>query len=237
MTAIEKYDKERSHKPSEWYKPSSLNCLRQMYFMRTKAEVDDTFTEYNSIGMADTGSRRHVAIQTVLEHMEDMQYDWRYIDVAEYIEEKHKAGKCQSLSVVGKSGAETKLFDDVWKLMFLCDGIIQRISTGEYYLFEFKNQISFKAAGKESVDKEHFNQVTAYCAELDLTKAFVLYENRDNCNLECPELFEVTEDMKQSFYNRLLECEGYVERLIIPPKPEDTKKCKWCKYKTVCRKA
>ena len=45
MTAIEKYDNLKSHKPSEWYKPSSLNCLRQMYFMRTKAEPDDTITD------------------------------------------------------------------------------------------------------------------------------------------------------------------------------------------------
>lgn len=236
MTAIEKYDRLNSHKPSEWYKPSSLNCLRQMYFMRTKTDVDEAVTEYNSIGMADTGTRRHVAIQTVLERMEDMGYDWRYIDVEKYINMKHNQGKCLSLNVVGKNGAETKLFDNIYKVMFLCDGIVQKISTGEYYLFEFKNQISFKANGKESVDKEHYNQVTAYCAELDLDKAFVLYENRDNCSLECPELFRVSQEMKDNFFNRLLECEGYVERLILPPKISDTKHCKWCKYKTACRK-
>lgn len=236
MTAIEKYDKLNSHKPSEWYKPSSLNCLRQMYFMRTKTEPDETVTEYNSIGMADTGSRRHVAIQTVLENMEKMGYDWKYVDVEDYINMKKKQGKCLFLDVVGKHGAETKLFDSSMKLMFLCDGIIQKISTGEYYLFEFKNQISFKANGKEYVDKEHYNQVSAYCAELDLSKAFVLYENRDNCNLECPELFEVTQDMKDKFFDRLLDCEGYVERLIVPPKCDNTKTCRWCKYKTACRK-
>ena len=237
MTAIEKYDNLKSHKPSEWYKPSSLNCLRQMYFMRTKAEPDDTITDYTSIGMADTGSRRHVAIQTVLENMESMGYDWRYVDVSDYVDMKKSQGKCVFLDVVGKNGAETKLFDNDMKVMFLCDGIMQRISTGEYYLFEFKNQISFKANGKEGVDKEHYNQVTAYCAELDLNKALVLYENRDNCNLECPEVFEVTQEMKDSFYDRLLDCEGYVERLIVPPKCENTKICRWCKYKTACREA
>lgn len=237
MTAIEKYDRLNSHKPSEWYKPSSLNCLRQMYFMRTKTEPDETITEYNSISMADTGSRRHVAIQTVLENMENMGYDWRYVDVADYIAMKKEQGKCLFLDVVGKNGAETKLFDSAMKVMFLCDGIMQRISTGEYYLFEFKNQISFKANSKEAVDKEHYNQVSAYCAELDLSKAFVLYENRDNCNLECPELFEVTQEMKDAFFDRLLDCEGYVERLIVPPKCDNTKTCRWCKYKTACRKA
>lgn len=237
MTAIEKYDNLKAHKPSEWYKPSSLNCLRQMYFMRTKTEQDDTITDYTSIGMADTGSRRHVAIQTVLENMESMGYDWRYVDVSDYIDMKKSQGKCAFLDVVGKNGAETKLFDNAMKVMFLCDGIMQRISTGEYYLFEFKNQISFKANGKEGVDKEHYNQVSAYCAELDLNKALVLYENRDNCNLECPEVFEVTQEMKDSFYDRLLDCEGYVERLIVPPKCENTKICRWCKYKTACREA
>ena len=42
--------------------------------------------------------------------------------------------------------------------------------------------------------------------------------------------------MKDKFFDRLLDCEGYVERLIVPPKCDNTKTCRWCKYKTACRK-
>lgn len=237
MRAIEKTDKINSHKPSKWYKPSYLNCLRQMYFMRTEAEIDDTVNVYNSISMADTGTRRHVAIQNILKQMKDLGYDWEYINVADYIDMQHEVGKCSHIKVVGEFGAETKLFDSAYGVSFMCDGIIRRISTDEYYLFEFKNQVSFKSKTKDNVDKEHFNQVIAYCAELDLNKALVLYENRDTCTLQCPVVFVVDTAMKLAYYTRLLECDSYVERIKVPPKTKDSKICTWCSYKLECRKA
>lgn len=236
-TAIERYDKLCSRKPSQYYKPSSLNCLRQMYFTRIGENIDDTITPYSSIGMADTGSRRHEAIQQVLSCMKGMGYNWEYVDVADYVDMKHEDGKCLNIKVEGKRGAETKLFDEVYQISFLCDGIIKKLSTNEYYLFEFKNQVSFKLKDKNKVDDAHINQVTAYCAELDLDKALVLYENRDTCILKCPEIFEVTPQMKQKFYSKILECEDYVEHLKVPPKNNDETVCKWCKYKLACRKA
>jgi hypothetical protein len=164
-------------------------------------------------------------------------FDWEYVDVADYIAYKQSQGKCLNLEIKGQSGAETHLFDKVLGVSFMCDGIIRRKSTGAYYLFEFKNQVSFKYAGKSGVDAEHYNQVSTYCMELDLDYAFVTYENRDVCELNVPELFHVTEEMKQSVVNKILECESYVERLIIPPKHTTDKPCRWCKYKTECRKA
>ena len=32
------------------------------------------------------------------------------------------------------------------------------------------------------------------------------------------------------------DIEGYVERMIAPPKTEDTKNCKYCPYKGICSK-
>ena len=237
MAAIETRDQKHRRKPSQWYKPSSFVCLRQMYFMRIGETPDDTRSEYNAIGMADTGTRRHEAIQEVLEEMNDLGYDWKYLDVAEYLARKQEQGKCLDIKVVGKRGAETKLFHETLSISFMCDGILERVSTGQCYLFEFKNQVSFKYNGKEAVDKEHIDQVSTYCMALDLDEALVLYENRDTCNLECPELFTVTDEMKQRQVDKILECESYVERLIPPPVCEATKACRWCQYQTSCRKA
>lgn len=237
MSAIERYDKISSRKPSRWYKPSSFHCLRNMYFTRMGAEQDTATVGYQLIGMADTGSRRHEAIQNVLLQMKDLGYDWEYVDVEEYVNQKKKFGKCLTLKVNGKRGVETHLFDEQLKVSFMCDGIIRKISTNEYYLFEFKNQTSFKYAGKECVDKAHVDQVTCYCTLLDLDKAFVLYENRDTCLLECPEIFEVTDKMKQELcIDKIMECESYVERMIAPPMTEDKKNCRWCSYRTICQK-
>lgn len=237
MAAIEARDRKYKRKPSQYYKPSSFVCLRQMYFMRIGETPDDTRTEYNAIGMADTGTRRHEAIQEVLMEMEALGYDWRYVDVADYIKRKQEEGKCLDIEVVGKHGAETKLFHKTLSISFMCDGILERISTGQYYLFEFKNQVSFKFNGKEKVDAEHIDQVSTYCMALDLDQAFVTYENRDTCNLECPETFDVTPEMKQRQVDKILECESYVEKLIPPPVYDTTKPCRWCQYATACKKA
>jgi Domain of unknown function DUF83. len=238
MSCIERTDLMNARKPSKWYKPSSLACLRNMYFTRTQAPTDRMPTDYNSIGMADTGTRRHEAIQEVLLNLRKLGYDWEYVDVADYVEKKQAQGKCKSLIVREKVGAETLLFDSTLLISFRCDGIIRKLSTDEYFLFEFKNQVSFKYSQKSNghIDPAHHNQVICYCTALDLDKAFVMYENRDTCNLEVPEIFEVTQEMKNNLVDRIMECESYVEKMIAPPKPEDTKVCKWCRYRTICRK-
>lgn len=236
QNAIEKMDFMTRHNSSTYYKPSSCVCLRQMYFMRIGEDVDESITEYNAIGMADTGTRRHVAIQSVLESMSSMGFPWKYVDVEEYVKEKQKEGKLLHLKIMGKRGAETKLLDEQLHVSFMCDGVLYNTETHKFYLFEFKNQASFKYNNKICVDADHVKQVTHYCLLLDLDEALVLYENRDTCMLECPELLKVTPEMKEEQVNRLLDCEQYVENKIVPPKHSDTKACRWCKYRTACRK-
>lgn len=237
QSAVVRVRQKNSWKHSKWYKPSSLACLRNMYFTRMGAEQDITGEEYTSIGMADTGTRRHEAIQEVLESMKELGYDWEYYPVDKYVKQKQSEGKCLSLQIKGQVGAETHLFDTTLLTSFRCDGIIRRISTNEYYLFEFKNVVSFKFAklNGSSLDQHH-KQVVCYCTSLDLDKAFITYENRDTCTLDVPELFEVTQEMKNEIVSYIQECEGYVERMIPPPKTEDSNNCKWCSYKGICRK-
>lgn len=237
MRAVETNAIKTRRRGSSYYKPSSMKCQRNMYFTRTGAEQDETPEEYNALNMADTGTRRHEGIQDVLLMMKELGFDWEYIDVGEYVKKKQAMGKCLSLEVKGTQGAETHLVDKTLHTSFRCDGIIRKISTNECYLFEFKNVISFKFDMVDgNVLDEHKKQVTCYCTSLDLDKAFVMYENRDTCQLEVPEIFEVTQEMKNEFTNYVLETEGYVERLIAPPKCENTKTCRWCPFKTICNK-
>lgn len=239
MKAIEAKSTGDGRKPSQWYKPSGLGCMRAMWFTRLGTPQDTRPPEYNVIGMADTGTRRHTAIQDVLIWMNDNTSDWTYMDVAEYLEFKNKQGKCLNIVVKGKRVAETHLFDTELQTSFMCDGIIRDNNTGEFYLFEFKNQISFKYSPrgelKVAVDKEHHKQVICYCTSLDLEKAFVMYENRDMLALEVPEIFIVTATMKSELVGYIEECETYVKNMICPPKPEVVK-CNFCAYKTECKK-
>ena len=237
MSCIERTEQEGRRKGSNYYKPSGLKCMRQMYFVRMGAEQDTTPSGYNSINMADTGTRRHEGIQEVLLAMQELGYDWKFVDVAEYIKKKQSFGKCLNIEIKGTHGAETHLIDKSLNTSFRCDGIMKRISTNEYYLLEFKNVISFKYAMiDEHILPEHLNQVICYCTSLDLDKAFVLYENRDNCELDVPEVLDVTQDMKNWLVGYISECESYVERMIAPPKCEENKTCRWCSYKQICKK-
>lgn len=237
MSCIERTEQQDRRKGSNYYKPSSLHCLRNMYFTRTNAPTDPETSEYNAIGMADTGTARHEYLQKALLNLQTLGYDWKYLNVADYVTEKQKYGKCRSLLVKGTQGAETHLIDTTLNLSFRCDGIVRRISTNEDFLWEFKNVVSFKYNQLENhCLEQHHNQVICYCTALDLDKAFVMYENRDVCSLEVPEVFEVTKEMKTWLCNYISECECYVERMIAPPKTEDTKNCRWCKYKGICKK-
>ena len=203
--------------------------------MVTGAEIDTAKTDYLGIGMADTGTRRHVAIQDNLLQLRELGYDWEYIDVESYIEEKQAGGECLDIVVVGKAGAETRLRNTKLNMNFMCDGILRQLSTGKYYLFEFKNQISFKFNGKRDVDTEHKPQAALYCLNLDIDDVLFLYESRDTCELNCF-LYHVTEQDKQEQLNKIMECEKYVSNLIPPPKHFNEKPCRWCRYKNMCKK-
>ena len=50
--------------------------------------------------------------------------------------------------------------------------------------------------------------------------------------------FDVENEQKEELIGKIEECEGYVERLICPPKPEDLPKkvCEYCNYRQQCRK-
>lgn len=225
--------------PSTYYAPSGMNCIRQMYYKRI-GTVPDSEQDllYSDIGMADTGTRRHEAIQEALEFMSTQPHcRFQYVDVAQYVKEKQDQGICQNLVVKGKRGSETELWHKRLDINFRCDGIILDKLENHFYLFEFKNQISFKASNKTAVDLAHHNQVTVYCALLDLQDAFVVYENRDNCNLYCPEVYHVSEYEKAQMLKKIKQCEEHVRQKVVPDIPESISQteCKYCRYKHTCR--
>ena len=229
--------RKRTRAPSSSYSPSGMNCIRQMYYKRRKVVPEQDTTVYTDVGMADTGTSRHETIQEVLVWMTQHGSRFKYIDVDRYIEEKQKRGKLLNIVVEGKSGAETKLHDSKRDIRFRCDGIIYDSRTKEFYLFEFKNQISSSAVGKACVDMKHHCQVDCYGALLDLNKAFVLYENRDTCQLYLPEIYEIKEYNKLSILKKIDDCEYAARHGVVPDKPTNLSPsdCRWCQYKKQCK--
>ena len=70
----------------------------------------------------------------------------------------------------------------------------------------------------------------------DLSKVLLLVENRDNCKLNVPPLYEVKDEQKQKLKNDLIYTEECVNKKEIPNIIKDEKNCKFCNYVEVCRK-
>lgn len=229
--SIERDELRGRRKPSNFYKPSGMSCIRNMYYVRTGAKQDETGNSYISWGICNSGSDTHERIQKAVSRMMKNGFDCEYVDVAEYV----KSRNLDYLEVVGKSGVETHLHHKTLFLSFLCDGVIRY--KGKYYILEIKTESSSKWYSREGVDPVHYRQATAYSTALGIDEVLFLYINRDVFDMKAY-MFNVTDEMKQDFVGLIEECESYVNKLIAPPKPEDIsrKTCEFCGYKTQCRK-
>lgn len=230
--SIKKNNENTESVVSQTYKPSSLNCIRNMYYQITGAETDSTSDiTGDSVGVAESGTDRHQRIQDAVIHMKDAGIDCEYIDVETYIKEHNLT----DLKVVEKCGYETKLINTKYNFRFLCDGIIKY--KGKFYILEIKTEVSFKWNNRDEVDPSHYNQAVAYALNFDINEILFLYENRDICSKKSY-LYVVSEQQKQELVNLIQSCDNYVTKNILPPMPMNlnynSKQCRYCSYKNRC---
>lgn len=232
--SIELTAKKESRKPSQTYKPSSMNCIRGMYYQVMGVDAIDDTQSYINVGICNSGSDIHERIQQAVLNMKENGMDCEYINVADFVESRG----IENLEIVERPDFEngkfeTKLLNTKYNISFLCDGIIKYRS--KYYILELKTEASFKWQTRAGVDSKHYNQGIAYSLNFGLDDVIFVYINRDVLDMKSF-MFSVTDDMRQSIIHKIEECNGYVERQIAPPKPDDLPKtaCKYCGYKTIC---
>ena len=218
-----------ARKPSQSYKPSSMNCIRNMWYQIVGADQDEGTVSYSSVGITHSGSDIHERIQTAVSEMKRNNMDCEYVDVAEYV----KSRNLDYLTVIAKQGMETKLFHKTLNMRFLCDGIIRY--KGKFYILELKTETSGKWYSRQGVDPKHYNQGTAYSIAFGLDNVIFVYINRDFLTMKSF-MFHVTDDMKQALIGKIENCDEYVKSLTVPPKPEDAgnKLCAYCAYRSRC---
>ena len=229
--SIEEDDRKSAYKPSQYYKPSSMNCIRSMYYTRTGKDPDTVGNSYILWGICNSGTDTHERVQQAVANMKGNGLKWEWINVADYI----KSHNLDYLEVISQNGMETKLRHKTLNLSFMCDGIIRY--KNHYYILELKTESSSKWYNRENVDPSHYNQATCYSLSLDINEVVFVYINRDIFDMKSY-VFEVTDDMKNGIVSLIDECDSYVNRLITPPKPETVAKktCEYCMYKGRCRK-
>ena len=228
--SIEIEDQKGSRKPSQTYKPSSLHCIRNMYYQRVGVEACGDRSSSELVGICESGSDRHERLQMAVASMCDNGIDCEYVDVAEYV----KTHNLPDIDIVSKQGMETKLFNKKLCISFLCDGIIRY--KGKYYILEIKTETNNKFWSRENVNPDHILQGTAYSLNLGISDVLFLYECRDNCSKKAY-MLNVTDEMRSSLQNKILECEKCVHDNVVPAKPDDVSKhsCAYCNYKEQCK--
>lgn len=231
-STMQRISLKESRKPSQTYKPSSLGgCKRNMFFQVTGAEPDPDEPDSPSlIGICESGSNRHVEIQTWVSRMKEAGFDCEWVDVGEWI----KSRKPEGTIVKNKSGMETKCYNEILNVSFLCDGVIRY--KGHYYILEIKTEDHFKYTGQVKPFDKHEVQATAYSVCLGIDDIIFLYEDRNYC-IKKPYLFHITQEMKQDLViAEIEEVEGYRREGKVPPKSTKSADCRYCSYKKECRK-
>lgn len=229
--SIELSDEKESRKPSQTYKPSSMNCIRNMWYQITGKEPDESNSNYTLIGICNSGTDIHIRMQVAIEHMKENGFDCEYIPVDEFV----RLRRLNDLQIVGVSGMETKLYHKKLNMSFLCDGIIRYL--GHYYILELKTETSYKWGNRKGVDESHYMQATAYSIAFNLPEILFVYINRDVLDMKAF-MFIPTDEMKYELIGNIEECDAYVSKLVCPPIPENLPKkvCNYCSYHNSCMK-
>ena len=231
--SIELTDKKNRRKPSMTYKPSSMKCIRNMYYQVTGADGDDSDAGYCLIGICNSGTDIHIRIQTAVDDMKNNGIDCEYVDVAQFVQDR---GLTDEIDIISKSGMETKLYHKILNVSFLCDGIVKY--KNHYYILELKTENSYKFGMRKDVDEGHYAQGTAYSYMLKLPEVIFVYINRDNLDMKAF-MFKPTDEMKQDMVSKIIDCDGYKERGEVPPKPDNLPRgyCTYCGYRKLCEHA
>ena len=232
-STIERVDLENSkkRKPSTGYNPSSIQCIRSMYYKTTGAEKTDDRASAELIGMGQVGSARHLTIQEAICEMPRFGIDCEFVKPSKFI----KSRGLDYLQILNDFGYETLIYYPQLNLKFLTDGIIKY--AGQYYILEIKTETMYKWQNRTDIDPAHIEQATCYSIAYGINQVMFLYENRDMLGKKAY-VVEVTDEMKEVIISRIESCDAYVKKLKVPPKPKNiTKKmCAYCSYKKVCAK-
>lgn len=229
--SIERDASKSVHVASKRYKPSGMNCIRFMWFQMMGVEPRPDAKSSELEGICESGTDRHERIQNAISRMKDNGIDCEYIDVGDYV----TSHNLEDLEIVSKQGNETKLYNKVYNISFLCDGIIRY--KGKYYILEIKTETRDKFWDQKEVRNEHKLQGTAYSLSFGIDDVLYLYECRDNCAKKAF-MLHVTSDMKNDLVAKILTCDSHVENKTCPPKPTDLTKsaCAYCNYSEECKR-
>lgn len=220
-------------KPSKTFKPSSMNCARNMYFQIVGAEVDPIVADPSNVRVCETGSASHEKIQEYVSKMQECGFDCEWVDVEKYLEEQHSQGKLVDTKVVSKKQYETHCFNTKYNMSFLCDGVIKY--KGKYFILEIKTEIDNKGLYRTEADASHRRQSICYSLCLGIDDILWFYEERNFCTAK-PFTTHNSDEDKFEIIELIESVEQSVKEQIPPAKTDNRRCCAYCPYKAECKK-
>lgn len=223
---INSLEKVNSKIPNPTYKPSSIKCIRQMFFIKTRMPVEPIKTDYQLVGIQESGSDRHIRLQKLL--IENSFCD--FIKVADYVKEANLG----YLTVRSFNEYETHLIDNRYNLSFMVDGLVRY--KDKIYILEIKTEAGQKFYTHTNPYSEHINQVACYSISLGIEDVLFIYEDRDLLTKKVYR-YKVSRADKNLIINRIQKCNWFIEKHKIPPKPAEANNsfCQYCQYKKYCK--
>lgn len=216
-------------KPSKTYKPSSMNCARNMYFQIVGAEVDSSVTDPFLSRICECGTDSHERIQNYVSKMQECGIDCEWVDPEQYIKDKGLT----HIKVTGKRGFETHCYIESLNISFMCDGIIRY--RGKYFIFEIKTEPDNKGLTREEADPKHRRQSICYSIGFNIDDILWYYEERNYC---IPKTFitHISNEDKDEIIGLIQYVDNCVVSQSPPPKTDQKRLCTYCNYKSECKK-
>lgn len=223
---------EETRKPSKTFKPSSLGgCSRNVYFQVVGAELDDNISvEAPVIGMRDSGTDRHLRLQSIISRMKTLNYPVMWVDVGQYLAENPQPGT----TVQEKRDYETKLYNSIFNMSFMCDGLIS--FKGKLYILEIKTESASKFNTRVAPAPKALVQAAAYAATIGVRDIMYVYENRDMMHKKTYHVHITDEDIENFVITPIETVNAHIEAQTVPPKTTDLKECRYCSYQRECAK-
>ena len=230
-------------KGSRFYKPSSMNCNRCMFYIAKGTDPDDSLPSYSSVRITESGTSSHEKIQYYVSQMRNKGFDCDWIDPKWYVKNKclnylriqdEEFCKEFGFEYHGEKEFETKFFDTRYNLSFMCDGIIRY--KGKYYILEIKTETDYKNMNRTEADEKHRNQSVCYSLSLGIEDIMWIYESRNICN---PQVFhtKVTDKEREEMVLKIEYVDDCVRNNILPPKVDDHKACQYCSFRGICSRS
>jgi hypothetical protein len=224
---IQKIEAENRYKPSRYLSPSSMKCIRGMFFKRMGTPIDETAVSPTLTGITQIGSFRHEVLQEYVTKMPNCVF----VDIREYVKQYELP-----LKIVRQDGAETLLLNEGKGIQFKCDGVIRY--KNEIYILEIKTESSNKFWQRKGVDSAHYTQAAVYSMLLQIDKVLFVYESRDTTDRKAY-IHTPPAHMKTGVVSMIESLEKYEKAYMIPEKPSDLeiskKDCEYCNYRNLCR--